>query len=253
VLMTGQQAEPSRPRAGRRTWTSYEPVARDVSVAVGLFVTAETDAAGVRVTTGVLPGSGQDPVALAQATATAIDQLGARFGPFPYGSLTVPQLPDSGGGIEYPSSILLASTDPTVLVHEVAHMWFYGMVGDSQFRDPWLDEAFASYAETVAGSPPPDQVARLLALPGNVGGSMGDFPDDASYVAAVYGKGSAALLTARQAVGAAAFDAALRCYVKAAAWSIATPDDVARALAGLPAALTVLRQAGALDPGDIPG
>ena len=36
-----------------------------------------------------------------------------------------------------------------MLVHEVAHMWFYGMVGNSQFRDPWLDEAFASWAESV--------------------------------------------------------------------------------------------------------
>jgi Peptidase family M1 domain len=253
VLMTGTQDEPSRPRDGRRTWTSHEPVARDVSVAAGRFVTAETDASGVRVTTGVLPGSGQDPAALASATATAIRRLGERFGPFPFGSLTVPQLPDFGGGIEYPSSILLASTDPTVLVHEIAHMWFYGMVGDSQYRDPWLDEAFASYAETVAGAPEPARIARYLALPGDVGGSMGDFPDDRSYVAAVYAKGSAALLTARQAAGPTAFDAALRCYLNAQAWSIATPADVGTALADLPAALAVLQQTGALDPEDLPG
>jgi hypothetical protein len=171
--------------AGRRTWTSHEPVARDVSVAVGSFTTAETEVDGVRVTTGVLPGSGRDPARLARATGEAIEQLAGRFGAFPYGTLTVPWLPDFGGGIEYPSSILLASEDPTVLVHEVAHMWFYGMVGNSQFRDPWLDEAFASYAESVAEDPAPQQVARLLATEGDVGGSMDSFPDDRRYVTAV--------------------------------------------------------------------
>jgi hypothetical protein len=253
VLMTGDQAEPSRERRGRRTWTSHEPVARDVSVAVGSFTTAEAEVGGVRVTTGVLPGSGRDPARLARSTGAAIEALSGRFGSFPYATLTVPWLPDFGGGIEYPSSILLASADDTVLVHEVAHMWFYGMVGNSQFRDPWLDEAFASYAESVSGDPPAAEVARLLATDGDVGGSMASFPDDRRYVTAVYGKGEAALLTARQQAGAEAFDAALRCYVDARAWTIATPADVGAALADLPAALTVLEQAGALDQEDLPG
>jgi hypothetical protein len=255
VLMTGDQQPPSEPRDGRRTWTSAEPVARDVSVAVGEFTTAETDVAGVRVTTGVLPGGdgADDAGELAASTAEAIAALSARFGPFPYGTLTVPRIGDYGGGIEYPSSILMATDSERVLVHEVAHMWFYGMVGDSQYRDPWLDESFASYAESVTDEPEPDRVAAVLARPGDVGGSMGAFPDDRSYVSTVYGKGAAMLLTARQAAGPAAFDAALRCYVDAQAWSTATPEDVARALADLPAAVDVLVEAGALDPGDLPG
>jgi hypothetical protein len=253
VLMTGDQAEPTRDRGGRRTWTSHEPVARDVSVAVGAFTTAESEVDGVRVTTGVLPGSGHDPARLARGTGEAIEQLSARFGDFPYATLTVPWLPDFGGGIEYPSSILLASDDDVVLVHEVAHMWFYGMVGDSQFRDPWLDEAFASYAESVTLAPPVGEVAGELATDGDVGGSMDSFPDDRRYVTAVYDKGAAMLLTARQQAGADAFDAALRCYVDAQAWRIATPADVGTALADLPAALAVLQQAGALDPEDLPG
>ena len=209
-------------------------------MAAGAFTTAEAEVAGVRVTTGVLPGSGADPARLARDTGAAITALSRRFGPFPYATLTVPLLPDFGGGIEYPSSILLASPADVVLVHEVAHMWFYGMVGDSQFRDPWLDEAFASYAESVTGDPPPAQVARRLALDGDVGGSMASFAGDGPYVAAVYAKGAAMLLTARERAGADAFDAALRCYVDAQAWQIATPADVAAALADLPAALAVL-------------
>jgi hypothetical protein len=248
VLMTGDQAEPSAPQDGRRTWTSVEPVARDVSVAVGEFGTASaTTAGGTEVTTGVLPGADVAARELTGWTVAAIDELEARFGPFPYATLTVPLLPDEGGGIEYPSSILLAGADQLVLLHEVAHMWFYGMVGDSQFRDPWLDEAFATYAESVVFPASGDATAQVLDTPGEVGAAMDQFDTAGGYVRQVYAKGGAALLAAREAAGAEAFDAALRCYVDANAWTIATPDDVARALQGLPAALDVLTAAGALD------
>ncbi|MGY1635184.1 M1 family aminopeptidase [Geodermatophilus sp. SYSU D00742] len=251
VLMTGDQEAPSAVRDGRRTWTSTEPVARDVSVAVGEFTTASvTTPSGVEVTAGVLPDASLPAAELADWTVTAIGDLEERFGAFPYRTLTVPLLPDYGGGIEYPSSILLAGASESVLVHEVAHMWFYGMVGDSQFRDPWLDEAFASYAESVAF--PPRDVEQQLAVPGDVGAAMDEFEGAADYFQRVYGKGGAALLAARDAAGPEAFDAAVRCYVDANAWTIATPDDVARALADLPAALDVLLDAGALQPEDLP-
>jgi aminopeptidase N len=133
-----------------------------------------------------------------------------------------------------------------VLVHEVARMWFYGMVGDSQFRDPWLDEAFATYAESVVFPVSEDATERLLDTPGDVGAAMDGFDSAGGYVRCVYAKGGA-LLAAREAAGAEAFDAALRRYVDANAWTIATADDVARALQDLPAALDVLTAAGALD------
>jgi hypothetical protein len=82
---------------------------------------------------------------------------------------------------------------------------------------------------------------------------MAQFPDDRSYVSAVYGRGQAMLLTARDEAGAVAFDAAVRCYLDVRAWSIATPADVATALAGLPVARDVLVTAGALDAADLSG
>ncbi|QNG36154.1 M1 family metallopeptidase [Geodermatophilaceae bacterium NBWT11] len=252
VLMTGDQAEPTGAGDGRRRWTSREPVARDVSVAVGSFTTASAEVDGVRVTAGVLAGDRQDPQEVADATAQDVERLAERFGPFPYATLTVPVLPDYGGGIEYPSSILLASAAPVVLLHEVAHMWFYGMVGDDQYRDPWLDEAFASYAESVEGALSPAHVEQALAEEAPVGGTMADFPTDAAYVETVYGKGAAALAEARDAAGAEAFDTAVRCYVDATAWTTATPADLALALADLPAATRVLVEAGALDEDDLP-
>lgn len=249
VLMTGAQDEPTPADAeGRRTWTSSEPVARDVSVAAGRFTTAEgTTPDGVRVTVGVLPEAEATAEDLLGATEDAISDLGEFLGPFPYATLTVPLLPDYGGGIEYPSSILQASPSREVLVHEVAHMWFYGMVGNSQFRDPWLDEAFATWAEAVVNPSSAEDLESARGIQGDVGRAMDEFRNQRQYGAFVYGKGGAALMEAREAAGAEAFDEAVRCYVETTAWGIATPDDVADALADLPEALAVLEEAGALD------
>ena len=255
LLMTGVQAPPTSDGSDRRTWTSSDPAARDVSVAAGRFTTRSvTTAAGTVVTVGVLPKAADpDAATLADWTTTAIGALESRFGPYGFGSLTVASLPTYGGGIEYPGSILLAGIDRAVLVHEVAHMWFYGMVGDDQYRDPWLDEAFATYAEALVddqGSPA--GARQALDLPGQVGAPIGGFGASDDYARVVYGKGGAALLAAREAAGPAAFDAALRCYVDARAWTIARPRDVAAALARLRPALDVLVRAGALRPEDVP-
>ena len=68
VLMTGDQEDPSEPTDGRRTWTSAEPVARDVAVAVGDFTTTQRQTeGGVRVTVGSLDGT-DDATRLADDT-----------------------------------------------------------------------------------------------------------------------------------------------------------------------------------------
>ena len=241
--MTGAQDRPEPAGDGRRVWTSSETAARDVSVAVGRFDTEGAAAGDTEITVGVLPDAATDAAELAEDAASLIEDFEKFFGPFPYDTLTIPVLPNFGGGIEYPSSILLASPSRVILVHEIAHMWFYGMIGNSQFRDPWLDEAFASYAEGLVGEPARD--GTDLEIPGDIGDSMSDFPDADEYFDVVYGKGGAVLTAARDAAGADEFDRALRCYINAQAWQIAVPDDVAAALSELPAAIEILDEAGA--------
>jgi hypothetical protein len=252
VLMTGDQEEPRPDGEGRLLWESSEPVTRDVHVAAGRFETATVQAGTTVVTAGVVPGADTTPRELAEDTAEAIGLLEQRFGPFPYPTLTVALVEDDqDGGEEYSSSILLGDDDFDLVVHEVAHMWFYGMVGNSQFRDPWLDEAFASYAETVVHAHDEADLREDLGIRGDVGGSMADFRDQDDYEDRVYSKGAAALELARAEVGAEAFDEAVRCFVETQAWALARPEDVARAFAGLPAAVDVLLEAGALDDTDV--
>ena len=242
VLASGTPDAPADAGGGRRRWHSVAGTARDVSVAVGPFTVKDGTVDGTRLRVGT--PHGQPPDRLYADHTRAIRELAKRFGPFPFPVLTVARLPLDGGGIEYPGSILMLADAELVVVHETAHQWFYGMVGDSQARDPWLDEAFATYAEQQVDR---DGDQSALNLPGKVGTSMtGWGTDEHGYYDTVYGKGAAALAAARTAAGPGRFDAALRCYVNANAWRIARPADLARALAGLPAALAVLRRAGAL-------
>jgi aminopeptidase N len=45
---------------------------------------------------------------------------------------------------EYDGDNLLYTT-----VHETAHQWWYGVVGNDQIDEAWLDEGFATYSEGV--------------------------------------------------------------------------------------------------------
>jgi aminopeptidase N len=48
--------------------------------------------------------------------------------------------------MEYPE-LIFTMPFGNVVAHEIAHQWWYGLVGDDQYHDPWLDESFASYME----------------------------------------------------------------------------------------------------------
>ena len=38
----------------------------------------------------------------------------------------------------------------TILIpHELSHQWFYSLVGNDQAFEPWLDEAIATYSESL--------------------------------------------------------------------------------------------------------
>ena len=39
-----------------------------------------------------------------------------------------------------------------VVTHELGHEWWYALISNDQAEAPWLDEAFASYAEEAAGA-----------------------------------------------------------------------------------------------------
>jgi aminopeptidase N len=68
------------------------------------------------------------------------------FGPYPYKEVDLVLGPFSRfGGMEYPQ-LVMAQPNSGVMVHELGHQWWFGIEGDDEYTEPWLDEAFASYA-----------------------------------------------------------------------------------------------------------
>jgi hypothetical protein len=188
-------------------------------------------------------------------SARAIRELADYLGPFPYSDLWVSVIPDCPSGVEFPGAIQYADVPPGVPVlellvsHETAHMWFYGLVGNNQGRDPWLDESFASFAQAVVdgGQAPSFGIPRVARE--QVGRSMVWWSTPrtrAAYGPGVYTQGAQMLLEARAAAGPDRFDALLREYVADNAHRIATPDDVRRAFAPEPEVVEILESYGAL-------
>lgn len=210
--------------------------ARDVAFTIGRFTVVQATAAApqpVAVTVGVaesLAGT-EDATAYATEAVTALEAFAARFGAYPWRQLTMAVSGDLAGGIEFPGHVMLGpGTIGRTNVHEVAHQWFYGLVGNNQARDPVLDEGLASYAELSQQGlletardwvPPPEAVSQA-----NRSMEFWEQHLDAYYLG-VYVQGARALA----ALGATAdVDCALRRYVAAEAFAIATPAPLLAAL-----------------------
>jgi hypothetical protein len=92
------------------------------------------------------------------AARAALKYYGEWFGAYPYGHITVidPAYRSSAGGMEYPT-LLTAGTnwlaplhtdDPEdVVVHEAGHQFWYGIVGNNEFENAWMDEGLNTFAE----------------------------------------------------------------------------------------------------------
>lgn len=260
VLATGRSAGSVAARPGRRRWHFTAAAARDVAVAIGHFRTLTRqspagDGRSVPVTVAGLSGQTRPLATLLAEQQRALAALAGRLGPFPLEAMTAVDLPGFGdSGVEYPGLVFVGDTEDGgfSVTHEMAHQWFYGLVGDNQAADPWLDEAFATAEQAIVDDEQP-LYSHYLGAPGRVGASLASFNGDVGrYFDTVYYKGAAAVLAARTSAGTTRFDAAIACYLRVQAWRLAAPVDLGRSLAGLPNALTVLRRAGALAPEGLP-
>ncbi len=256
VLGTGRADGVEDGPDGTTTHRFTAPAVRDVAVAVGDLDVAERTIDGVRVRVGLDQGVQEADAEdwldrIARSTGDLVDLLG----PFPYDDLWVVVLSSQTSGIEFPGAIQFGDVDPDgrrgLVTHELAHMWFYGLVGNDQGEHPWLDESFATFAQVVADDDDEPHVHASAGDAPPVGESMAywaaEFESPSStYYDTVYTLGGAALVEARERAGHEVFDAALADYTAANAYSVAVPDDVQESFAELPEVLEILREVGAL-------
>lgn len=83
----------------------------------------------------------------------AVKRYNQWYGKYPYKNLSVVD-GYYQGGMEYPNLIIVGPGEDrftrlfeTIIIHEIGHQWFYGILGSNEMDEPWLDEGFTTYTE----------------------------------------------------------------------------------------------------------
>lgn len=91
------------------------------------------------------------------AAENALKLFNRVYGQYPYGQYSVVAT-NFPSGMEYPGIVFIGKQYydvdwrdylEIVIVHETAHQWWYGIVGNDEIDEAWLDESLATYSEVI--------------------------------------------------------------------------------------------------------
>jgi Peptidase family M1 domain len=198
----------------------------------------------VKIEAYSLPGHEDANKAVVWMATQSVGLYQAKFAPYPYQSLSIVES-NMSDGQEYDGLVFLASkfyddyngTAKSNLfsigTHEVAHQWWFGLVGDDQAMEPWLDEALAVYSERIFyqynypgyGEWWWNFRVNYFGPSGYVDGNLYSFTTFKDYVGAVYLNGAKMLEELRGRVGDDSFFAFLQDYALSYSGQRATTRD----------------------------
>ena len=246
-------------RSTENAFTSYQlisgPVREFFMIASADFQVESQSAAGTMINSFYLPGSQTGGQIANQVAAEALQVFNDKFGRYPYNELDVVQVPMRyAAGVEFPGIILIASNlyrfhaQPfflETLAHEVAHQWWYNLVGNDVFEHPWMDEALTTYSSAIyfqnSGAPElyrdamenyqsEYEQAVNLGYDEPVAAGLAHFESleqsGGVYGAIVYAKGALFFRAVREEIGDEAFFQALQDYFQTFKYQIARPEDL---------------------------
>lgn len=227
-------------RARRFTWSASDH-----------YKLIQTKVSGIPLIAYVFPEHQDAGLAALESSAEALQAFQQLFGPYPYESLSLveAQFPD---GLESDALFFLSQDFfasyaggrqnylSTLSAHEVAHNWWYGLVGNDPALEPWLDEALATYSELLYYENVHPELAdwwwlfRILDYSpnGNVNSSIYDHASFSPYVSAVYFRGTLFLQKTRSEMGDEAFLGFLQTYIQAGEGRLMTQEDFFELLDG---------------------
>lgn len=213
-------------------------------------VSEEVD--GVTVNVFYFPGDERGAEWALQVGVDSVRVFNQEFGDYPYAELDIMETYNFAG-IEYPGIVVITENSwtngslnlETVVAHEVAHQWWYGLVGNNQIQSPWLDESLTTYSETVYfrdvyedGELAETAIQNSRNLYNFFRGSAGsvDLPLNTSYYdisnnqtrAILYDKGRVFYDELDRLIGRDAFMVGLRTYFAEYRYGVAQPFDIMR-------------------------
>jgi len=138
-----------------------------------------------------------------------------KLGPYPYPTLVLADVPmDYFKGMEFSGMIFFndqQTIDVFTLAHELAHQWWYGLVGNDQIRESWIDEGLANYLAykycQAQALPVADAFRMYFSIMENnyrgfsIVRKIHDFPSDIVYRQAVYLKGANFWIRVEEIIG----------------------------------------------------
>jgi hypothetical protein len=179
-----------------------------------------------------------------ETAAQAMELFVELYGPYPLADYRLAET-EFAGGLEFTGLTFLGSTfydeyDGTtrtplipLTAHEVAHQWFYSLVGNDQVIQPWLDEAPAEYSAFLFYERylPDDTdwwwfyaVDQWMPT-GKIDQIIYVFRDNREYMDAVYRRGAQFMRDLREAMGDPAFFGFLAEYQRRYAYHLAESRD----------------------------
>jgi Peptidase family M1 domain len=248
VVATGTTLDKVDNKDGTATWRLAGGPMRDFNVvASGKYQSASKQVDDVVINSYFLPDDAAGGKQALDWAAAALQTFEEKFGPYPYRELDITSTSTSAGGIEYPGMVVVASRLSSDLngraffegatVHEVAHQWWYNVVGNDQVNQPWLDEGLAQYStylyfRDAYGEPGAkgfeDSLRRRWERVGfeekPVGLAVGDYQGN-EYGAIVYGRAALFFIALRDQIGEKQMGELLRRYYSEFAWRVATSEE----------------------------
>ena len=143
-------------------WTRYRLYGARTFVlsASDKFKMSESSIGSVKIQSYYFSWNADAGKGMLDAAESALALFDSLFVPYPYESLSVVAT-DLTDGKEYDGLFFLASEFydsyngtarselVSIGVHEIAHNWWFGLVGNDQALEPWLDEAMCVYSEQL--------------------------------------------------------------------------------------------------------
>lgn len=218
-------------REGRQARRFVSGPQRDFMIVATQYARVSAEVDGTQVHSYFRPGGAAGGQAALDAGVNALRAFNERYGRYPLVELDIVEFAATTFlGVEYPGLLMIERTlynQPANLeitvAHEVAHQWWYSLVGSDVQHEAWIDEGLASFSQVVYQEEVYGSAVAARELEGfrqRYRAAIAQGRDAqlaqhnarfrGNYVNLVYGKSVLFFQALREQIGEAAFDRFLR-------------------------------------------